>query len=217
MEAGSRPLLDRIGGVPGVVAALVGAISGIVGLVVLFWPDGDTPRPEIPATRSEIRAPASELGAELMEVALGSRVTLRAYLLEIGASTARYTPEQLRALGHLLHVRAVTRGLANKTLPVVWSIRQRDGTLVSTASKNRPGLVVKPLADTYAAERRIWVPVPRWSGEFFVELALLYRDRELDYAQTDFFPGLGLVSAPVEDAPQVTSPRPDIHADLFPE
>jgi hypothetical protein len=100
-------------GLVGKVAAVVGLIAGVLGLLFTFFPDL---RP----------TPSEDPSADLELANVNGRATLREYLNSEGIPSGTLSPEALKRLGVLATIHYSSSGLGGKELPLVVSLTSRE-------------------------------------------------------------------------------------------
>lgn len=148
-------------------------VSGIAGLVFLFWPDlkpeptpPETIPPESAATLSDLRV---RTNARYLEYVERSRL-----------DPSDYPRTQLAEQGALVSFRASTVGYRGELLPLDWQLFDSSGNQVYEERAR----MVRPRRDKESATLYIWVFPQRTQGPFRIVIQLLRQDRQ-SYVELD--------------------------------
>lgn len=176
----------------GQIAALVGLIGSIVGLVFLFKPDW---RPE----------PSPDVGTlEVTAVGKPRAASFRRYLERLRLPPGDLSAEYLNRRGLLIDFRYQAEGLRDERLPIQWELVDAKtnervvppGTDTADATWD-DAVGIEPSTNDEAAEWFVWVPSPGTRGTFYVTVTIYQpREGDVEIPLADF------------DTPQFAGPLP---------
>jgi hypothetical protein len=184
-EAGKPPSAQAaaarsLGKIYKAIAASIGVISSIAGLVFLFAPD----------LQPSGAAPAQS--ANLSELRVDPDATFGQYLARIDQSPAGYSDQQVRRRGALLDFRVRIEGFKGRTLLLKWELFD-DATGVER--RESKAIQISPTNATNEATWQFWVPLPTDRGRYVAIVELVEKKKhhllKLASLETDKLPGLG--------------------------
>jgi hypothetical protein len=154
-ERGGEGARRSAGAWLGYVAAAVGIVSGLVGLMFVLLPNLQ-PEP-----------PARHKGVKLTRLDFQPRLTFRQYLQRVDQPATSFTPERLSQPGAFLEYRFVITGYKGQRLPVRYELI--DASSGDQVAEARP-FTIEPLAAQDSGTWHAWVPLPRRARRLFVIL-----------------------------------------------
>jgi hypothetical protein len=166
----------------GQVAALVGLIGSIVGLVFVFKP-GWKPQPPPDAGRLEITT-----------VGKPRIATFRRYLERVRVPTYDLTREYLGRRGRLIEFRYEAVGLRGKQLPIQWEVidaKTHDRVVSDDETGDdetwNDAVGIEPSNNDEAAKWFVWVPDQAAGREYYVTVTIYQpRKGDVDVPLADF-------------------------------
>jgi hypothetical protein len=177
-EAPRRWKRPSAGATLGLVATIVGLVSGIIGLVFLFAPDLQ------PSGEPE------EQAATLSHLQVRPNASFREYLARVDLPRTGYTAAQLARRGALLQFRIRTSGFEGTRLILKWELY--DDATGEQVNESK-ATILKPTAKTNEANWRFWVPVPHRRGPFYAVVELQQQKQDfrlpLDTIESQPFAG----------------------------
>ena len=148
----------------GQVAAVIGLISGIVGLLFLFKP-GWKPQP------------APDVGTlKIVESQVRQPVTFGRYFERLRLAPGDVSKEFLQRPGLLIEFDVEAKGLRGKRLPIQWELVDAK-TNDRVAADDAIGL--KPSTNEEALKWFAWVPAPKPGRTYYVTVTI-YQPRKGD-------------------------------------
>jgi hypothetical protein len=139
------------------VAAIVGFVATVLGMVFVLWP---SLKPD---------APPTDRGAKLSDAQVEPGLTFGQYLDRIEQSRRPYGPADLGRRGAFVEFDFSVRGYKDKSLPLRWQlVEARSGVQLDQSRDLR----VKPQVSTDAGSWNVWVPLPRRAHRMYVQIQL---------------------------------------------
>jgi hypothetical protein len=161
------------------IAASVGVISSITGLIFVFAPDLK-PSPAAPIQ-----------SAKLSDLRVDADATFRQYLARIDQSPAGYSAQQLQRRGALLDFRVRIEGFKGRTLLLKWELFDDKTGIERRESK---AIQITPTNATNEATWQFWVPLPNDRGRYVAIVELIEQKKshllKLASLETDMLSGL---------------------------
>ena len=159
---------------------VIGLISGIAGLVFLFFPQ----------LRPEVSKPPADQSASINGVVVNPHTTRGQYLAYSDQSRLGFTKQQLSVVGASAFARVTIVGYRNRKLTLGRQlIDARTGDVVGEARD----FVVSPPADQVTHRWWDWVPLRSGKGSYIMVIKLFDDQQKTAIAcgQTPPFGGLG--------------------------
>lgn len=161
------------------VGTVVTVVSGIVGLVFLLLPQL---KPEGPPQNQQ---------ANLSKPRVEPNISRAQYLRRTDDELAGFTKKELAVRGAFIELRVEIVGYKGKLLVLKWELI--DASNGNQLHDERSDGFIAP-ANEGAVTQRLFVPLPRRPGTFFVRIELLregkYGPIPLASTRTERFPGL---------------------------
>lgn len=158
---------------------MVGLISGVAGLVFLFFPQ----------LRPEVNKPPADQSATITGVVVNPHTTRGQYLAYSDQSRLGFTKQQLSVAGASAFARVTIVGYRNRKLTLARQlIDARTGNVVGQARD----FLVSPTADRVSHRWWDWVPLRSGRGSYIMVIKLLDDQQKTAIAcgQTPTFGGL---------------------------
>ena len=166
------------------------AVAGGLSVILAFvfhppWGSSSSSK----ASETKAAQCAGVADGKLSEVTVDRRVRRRVYLAMHHASPGNASPDELNAVGRVVHFSIAIRGFRGKALPIYWWVLTPGGEPVPEKTlQEQLAQYETPNECTTGGRREIWVKLPTRAGRFKIEVQLLQPDgRELDDIRTPTF------------------------------
>jgi hypothetical protein len=162
------------------IGAVIGVIAAALALFTNLFPG------------CERNPPAPRTSSEILEVIRDPNVRLGDFRRRLGLTPGQF-PGDGRAVGNQFTVRIETKGFYDKGLPLRWTMFDADSDSVLSDERfdNQLAAKFKPKSarpEGQTGSVRVWIPLPRGAGSYFVRFDL-YDDQDalLDTADDTSF------------------------------